>query len=222
MRTRNIVIFVTVIVIIVLAGAVYSCFYGTPWGRATAREEISQYLKDKYSKDMTISSVYYNVKRGGYDAQVYSNEDEIVFIVEPGLNVSGYKYRDCYLSSMWQKQIADEIKKNVKIEDNTEIYVSMMRHFTIFEEKIQIPYYGDVPDKIQFPRIYLYNDVDKKVDYGQLLEIISFIKTKKIKYDRIFYKYYKNDKNKKGIEFTWEDAKKINSLEDIERFIDSE
>ena len=220
MRTRNIVIIV--IVIIVLAGAIYSCFYGTPWGRAIAREEISQYLKDKYSKEMTISSVYYNFKQSGYDAHVYSNEDNIVFIVEPGLNISGYKYRDCYLSSIWQKQIADDIKKSVKIIDNTEIYVSIMSYFTTFVRLTQIPYYKDEMEKIGLLNVYLYNDVDENVNYTQLFEIISVLETKKINYGKVLYSYYQKDKTKKEVEFTQEDAKKINSVKEIERFVNSE
>lgn len=49
-----------------------------------------------------------------------------------------------------------------------------------------------------------------------------FLETKKINYGKVLYSYYQKDKTRKEIEFPQEDAKKINSVKEIERFINSE
>ncbi len=209
---------IVIIVMLILVVIIYS---GTLWGKAIARKEIAQYLKDKYSRGMLVENVYYNFKRSGYNANVYCEEENVGFIVEPCSKVSGYKYKDCYYSSVWQKEIASEIRKDVKISDNTEIYVSMLRYFTEYENKPTIPYYTDALEKIERINIFLYNNIDETIDYAQLLEIISLLKTKKIYYHNIYLCYGDNAKTRKEIGITREDAEKIIGVDDIKRLINT-
>lgn len=220
MNIKRIRIFISIIVILILVSGFFTAFYGSPWGKLIARKEISQYLRDKYPNEMRIVNVYYNFERGGYSANVYSDKLGIQFTVE---SISGDKYWDSYLSSIWQKEIAEDIKRKVNITDNTEIDVLMSKHFTESKNQQSIPYYAEALDKIKDLRILIINDVDQEINYTLPIEVISVLKSKRINYNSIYLSYFKNTKEQKIVRITREEAEKtIYGVEDIRRLINAE
>lgn len=82
------------VVVLILLG-VYYVFFDTPWNRAAFKQDVTDYLTEKYQKEFVIDNVDFDFFRRNYGTYAYPVDDPTLrFYV--GHNISDPGIHDAY------------------------------------------------------------------------------------------------------------------------------
>src|SRR5690606_10147781 len=89
-------------------------FYGTPWERASFKNNINEYLVKKYDKEFEIDEISFDLFHDKtYHAYAFPKDNvDLTFYV--GQNPATKEIEDRYLTEIWQMQAEEELKLIMK------------------------------------------------------------------------------------------------------------
>ncbi len=224
MVINKIKVFIIILICIAVCVLFYLMFfYGTPWEKNRAKQEIQNYLKDKYIEEMSIQVVHYSFGMGySAIANPKGNSDKyLAFRIDPIGNDKGYK--DEYFNVVWQKEISERAEKLIKDicdADDYFIFARVSRNplYSEYTNNIKnVPAYEEVKGLIKkYTRITLYLKKSfEESDYEKILSIVKCIGLSDLEFEGLEIKYTFNDTINKRFSIDEEDIEEILTIDDI-------
>lgn len=223
-------ILTTVIILLTISGWIYSIYYGTPWDAYQARIKIDNYLKSRYKKEMIITDVRYEVKKGHYLAVVNPKDNKnIVFYVR--IKDEKPFFADEYYSVLWQEEIKQKSKSiiNSQLVNDAFIYVECNNNEKYYENPvITNDEYKNNSELVNYVKINivignLFDNSQEKEEYKKIYNMLMELRKLEINKLQIRIRYGKDYSidNEGSINFNIdnENLKNIKSVDDIETLI---
>ncbi|WP_422446523.1 hypothetical protein [Thermoanaerobacterium sp. DL9XJH110] len=193
-------------------------FYGKPWESEKYRKEVIDYLKNKYTEPMIIREISYDFLHNRYSTEAFpESHPELVF------NIRNFK--DDYNIVLWRHQARNDFESVLK-----DIY-GYPEKCTFSAEPdrdeildLQLDFQGKIPDyitakvpiEIDIAIRYGLTKENKKREYEKLLDLIDFIKDKKMQITFIMVEYNQSGQYFKIPE---EFLHEINDADDLSKWL---
>jgi len=201
---KNVKIIITFIIFITLINIVFFFLsYGNPFEKKIFKDQVEQYLKEKYIEEMVVTNVEYSFKTYQYSAKVNLVQNpQIKFKVD---KLKEANFEDNYISAVWSYQVGKDISDfanniiNVNNCEGSIMFTENMDFYQEYKAQNQVPEFLSVRNKIttgiySFVKIPYDFQKNEQIYCRKMYEIMKYIfdryQFKEIRFDFINNIYF--------------------------------